>query len=301
MIGLVTPGSSIKEEQLNECILKFEELGFRTTHMDSVLSEYGYFAGKDQERADELMEMFTREDVDAIWCVRGGYGSIRILELLDYELIRNNPKVFIGYSDITALITAIYQETGLVTFHGPVGTSDFNRFSKKSLKKVLLEPVPRYKYPYRRDKGTRGNPEYDRYTLVGGKAEGMLIGGNISVLDSIIGTRFEPDFENKIVYLEDIGEKTYRVDKMVFHLLSATNLKSAAGIVMGVFEDCNVNEEPTLSLKEALDDLLIPLGIPVSYGLSFGHIRRMLTIPTGIRAAMDADKNSFGLLEPAVL
>jgi len=300
-IGLVTPGSPITVEQLKECILQLEDLGFQTTHMDSVLSEYGYFAGKDQERADELMEMFTRQDVDAIWCVRGGYGSIRILDLLDYELIRSNPKIFIGYSDITALLTAIYQETGLVTFHGPVGISDFNRFSKKSIKKVLLEPLPEYKYPYRRDKGTRDNPEYDRYTLQGGQAEGILIGGNISVLDSIIGTRFEPDFENKIVYLEDIGEKTYRVDKMVFHLLSGTNLRSAAGIVMGVFEDCNVNEEPALSLKAALDDLLKPLGIPVSYGLSFGHIRRMLTIPTGIRAAMDADKNSFRLLEAAVV
>ena len=300
-IALVTPGSSITEEQLQDCVLKLEELGYRTTYMDSVLSEYGYFAGRDQERADELMEMFTRKDVDAIWCVRGGYGSIRILDLLDYELIRNNPKIFMGYSDITALITAIYQETGLVTFHGPVGISDFNRFSKKSIKKVLLEPQSGYKYPYRREKGTRQNPEYDRYTVHGGQAEGILIGGNVSVLDSIIGTRFEPDFAGKIVYLEDIGEKTYRVDKMVFHLLSGTNLKQAAGIVMGVFEDCNVNEEPTLTLKEALDDLLIPLGIPVSYGLSFGHIRRMVTIPTGIMASMDADSNSFRLLEAAVV
>jgi len=301
LIGLVTPGSSVTEEQLNDCIVKLEELGFRTTYLDSVLSEYGYFAGKDRERADELMEMFTREDVDAIWCVRGGYGSIRILDLLDYEIIRKNPKVFIGYSDITALLTAIYQETGLVTFHGPVGTSEFNRFTVKSMKKVLLEPVAEYKYPYKREKGSKGNPEFDRYTLAGGTAEGVLIGGNISVLDSIIGTPFEPNFENKIVYLEDIGEKTYRVDKMVFHLLSGTNLKQAAGIVMGVFAECNINEEPRLSLKEALDDLLLPLGIPVSYGLSFGHIKRMLTIPTGIRAAMDADKNNFRLLEEAVV
>lgn len=300
-IGLVTPGSSVKEEELNDCILKLEELGFQTTYMDSVLSEYGYFAGKDQERADELMEMFSREDVNAIWCVRGGYGSVRILDLLDYELIRRNPKVFIGYSDITALITAIYQETGLVTFHGPVGTSDFNRFSTRSLKRVLMEPESEYKYPYKRDKGSRGNPEYDRYTLIGGQAEGILTGGNISVLDSMIGTRFEPDFENKIVYLEDIGEKTYRVDKMVYHLLSGTRLRQAAGILMGVFDDCNVNEEPTLSLKVALDDLLLPLGIPISYGLSFGHIKRMITIPTGIRAAMDADRNSFRLLEAAVV
>jgi len=301
LIGLVTPGSSVTQEQLSDCISKLEELGFRTTYNDSVLSEYGYFAGKDRERADELMEMFTREDVDAIWCVRGGYGSIRILDLLDYDQIRKHPKVFIGYSDITAMLTSIYQETGLVTFHGPVGTSDFNSFSVKSMKKVLLDPKAEYKYPYKREKNTRNNPEFDRYTLAGGTAEGVLIGGNISVLDSIIGTRFEPDFENKIVYLEEIGEKTYRVDKMIFHLLSGTNLKSAAGIVMGVFGDCNINEEPTLSLKVALDDLLLPLGIPVSYGLSFGHIKRMITIPTGIRAAMDADKNNFRLLEEAVV
>ena len=301
LIGLVTPGSSVNEEELSDCIAKLEELGFRTTYMDSVLSEYGYFAGKDQERADELMEMFTREDVDAIWCVRGGYGSIRILDLLDYDQIRKHPKVFIGYSDISALLTSIYQETGLVTFHGPVGTSDFNSFSVKSMKKVLLDPKAEYKYPYKREKNTRNNPEFDRYTISGGTVEGILIGGNISVLDSIIGTQFEPDFENKIVYLEEIGEKTYRVDKMVFHLLSGTNLNQAAGIVMGVFGECNINEEPRLSLKMALDDLLLPLGIPVSYGLSFGHIKRMITIPTGVMASLDADKNSLRLLETAVV
>ncbi len=300
-IGLVTPGSSVTEEQLTDCITRLEEMGFRTTYNDSVLSEYGYFAGIDRERAEELMEMFSREDVDGIWCVRGGYGSIRILDLLDYDQIRKHPKAFIGYSDITALITSIYQETGLVTFHGPVGISDFNRFSVKSINKVLLKPKGEYKYPYKREKDTRGNPEFDCYTLTGGAAEGVLTGGNISVLDSMIGTRFEPDFENRIVYLEEVGEKTYRVDKMIFHLLSGTNLKRAAGIVMGVFGECNINEEPTLSLKVALDDLLKPLGIPVSYGLSFGHIKRMITIPTGIMAGMDADKNSFRLLEPAVV
>ena len=301
LIGLVTPGSPVTEEQLAGCVSSLEELGLRATYYDSVLSEYGYFAGTDQERAQELMKMFSREDVDGIWCVRGGYGSIRILELLDYDQIRKNPKVFMGYSDITALLSSIYRETGLVTYHGPMGVSEFNRFSVKSIKKVLLNPEAEYKYPYRRESNTRDNPEFDRYTITGGIAEGVLIGGNISVLDSIIGTRFEPDFEKKIVFLEEIGEKTYRVDKMMFHLLSGTNLREAAGIVMGVFGDCNVNEAPSLSLKVALDDLLKPLGIPVSYGLSFGHIKRMVTIPTGIKAAMDADKNSLRLLEPPVV
>jgi muramoyltetrapeptide carboxypeptidase len=301
LIGLVTPGSPVTEEDLAGCVGKLEDMGFRTIYNHTVLSEYGYFAGPDQERAAELMDMFSRDEVDAIWCVRGGYGSIRILDLLDYQVIRQNPKAFIGYSDITAIHTAIWQESGLVSFHGPVGTSDFNSFSRRSIRKVAMDPREEYKYPYKREKDTRDNPEYDRYTLSGGTAEGELIGGNISVLDSLIGTRFEPNFENKLVYLEDVGEKTYRVDKMVFHLLSGTNLKQAAGIVMGAFDKCNINEPPALSLKTALDDLLKPLGIPVSYGLSFGHIKRMVTIPNGIRAMLDADKNTFRLLEPAVV
>lgn len=301
LIGLVTPGSPISREQLEACVSKLEGLGFRCTYEESVLSEYGYFAGSDQERADELMGMFLREDVDAILCVRGGYGSIRILDLLDYDQIKNNPRAFIGYSDITALLNAIYQETGLVTYHGLMGVSDFNRFSIKSFKKVLMEAEESYKYPYKREKSTKGNLEYDRYTLSGGKAEGLMVGGNISVLDSIIGTRFEPDFEGKLVFLEDVEEKTYRMDKMLFHLLSGTNLKKAAGLILGACDQCNSGEAPKLALNVALEDLLKPLGIPVSYGLSFGHIKRMLTMPIGIRAAMDADKNSFELLEAAVI
>ncbi len=301
LIGLVTPGSPIKKEQLDETIDKLESLGFRTYYRDSVLSEYGYFAGPDQERADELMYMFTREEVDAIWCVRGGYGSIRVLNLLDFEKIGQNPKVFIGYSDITALLTSVYEQTGLVTYHGPVGISAFNDFSKKSLEKVIMDPGNHYRYPYERGDDTEDNPEFDRYTLNCGKAEGELIGGNISVLDSMIGSRFEPNFENKIVYLEEIEEKTYRVDKMLFHLLEATNLKKAAGIVMGVFSDCNINDEPRLSLKVAIDDLFSPLDMPISYGLSFGHIDKIITIPNGIRASMNADRNRLKLLERAVL
>jgi muramoyltetrapeptide carboxypeptidase len=266
-----------------------------------VLDQYGYFAGKDRDRAAELMDMFTREDILGIWCVRGGYGSIRILDLLDYQVIRKHPKVLIGYSDITAIITSIYQKSGLVAYHGPLGVSDFNKFSIRSLERVLMEPGERYKYPYRREKGTRDRPEFDRYTIHGGRAEGLLTGGNISVLDSMIGTAYEPDFAGKIVYLEEIEEKTYRVDKMLFHLLSGTNLREAAGIVLGVMAECDAGDEPRHRLRTALEDLLKPLGIPASYGLSFGHIGRQLTFPTGIRAGLNADRNSLELLEAPVV
>jgi muramoyltetrapeptide carboxypeptidase len=299
-IGLITPGGPISKKQLDKTIVKLESLGFKIYHTESVLAQYGYFAGKDKERADDLMHMFTNKKVDAILAVRGGYGAIRILDLLDYNQIRQNPKIFVGYSDITALLSAIYEQTGLVTFHGPVGISTFNKFSVKSLKRMLVKPKKAYKYPYKREKNTEKNAEYDLYTINGGIAEGELIGGNLSVLDSMIGSKFEPNFENKIVYLEEVHEKTYKVDKMLVHLLQATNIKKAAGIMMGVFNQCDGNEEPTLSLKEAITDLFSPLDIPVSYGFPFGHIATKITIPTGIKARLNADKNTLKLLERTV-
>ena len=181
-----------------------------------------------------------------------------------------------------------------------MGESDFNDFAVGSFLDVLVNPKDHYRYPYLREKNTENNPEFDRYTIHPGRAEGILVGGNISVIDSLTGTGYEPDFEGKIAYLEEIDEKTYKVDKMLFHLLSVTNLKKAKGIVLGVFKNCNVNEEPTLSLKQVLDDLLKPLDIPVSYGLPFGHIDYKITIPFGIRAKMDADRNTLELLEKAV-
>ena len=301
VLGLVTPSSSITAGQLKDTAEKLKGLGYRVYYKHSVLDEYGYFAGRDMDRATELMHMFSNKEVDAIFCVRGGYGAIRILDLLDYDVIRQNPKLLMGYSDITALHTAIYQETGLVSFHSPLGVSDFNRFAMNAFHNVIVEPKDNFKFTYLREEKTEDNPEFDLYTIRPGKAEGILAGGNISVLDSMIGTRFEPDFEDKIVYLEEIEEKTYKVDKMLFHLLSATNLKQAAGIVLGVLKDCNVNDEPRISLRQALEDLLKPLGIPVSYGLSFGHIDYKITIPFGIRGRMNTEDNSLELLEKAVL
>lgn len=299
-VGLVTPGSPVTREQLDGAVERLKNQGFIPVYEESVLSEYGYFAGTDRERTDELMGMFEDKSVDVIWCVRGGYGSIRILDLLDFEFIRKHPKILIGYSDITALLTAIYQETGLVTFHGPLGITDFNAFNIRSLKKVLMDPKERYKYPYKQDRENRDLPEFDRYTLYPGVAEGILTGGNISVLDSLIGTRYETDFAGKIAFLEEVEEKTYRVDKMLYHLLSATNLKEAAAIVLGTFAECNTGDEPKLSLRQVIRDLLLPLEIPVSYGLTFGHIDHMITLPVGILAGLDADRNQLTLLEKAV-
>ena len=301
VIGLVTPAGVITEEQLKSTIENVENLGFKAYYEPSILSEYGYLAGTDQERADELMQMFTNKNIDAILCARGGYGAIRILDLLDFEQIRVNPKILIGYSDITAFLSAIYEKSGLVTFHGPVGISSFNEYTTKSLEDILVNPKNHYKYPYQREEDTNDNPEFDFYTITEGKAEGELIGGNMSVVVSIIGSKFETDFENKIVYLEEIGEKTYKVDRMLTQLLQATNLKKASGIVLGIFKDCDVNDKPTFTLKEILTQLLKPLNIPVVYGFPFGHVNTKMTIPTGVMAKFNAKKKTLKLMGKAVL
>ncbi len=300
VIGLVTPGSPITEDQLKETVEKLEGMGYKTYYKPSVLSVYGYFAGTDKERAYELMHMFANKEVDAIMCVRGGYGSIRILDLLDFDQIKKNPKIFVGFSDITALLTSINERTGLICFHGPLGVSDFNDYTLKSFENVLVNPKPRYKYPYQREENTEDNPEFDFYTITNGRAEGELIGGNLSVLASLAGSKFETNFENKIVFLEEIEEKTYRVDRMLTQLVQATNLRKARGIVLGVFYKCNVNEKPTLTLKQAIADILKPLNIPVAYGFPFGHIETKMTIPTGVNAKFNAGRRTLKLMEEAV-
>ncbi len=301
IIGLIAPAGVITEKQLKNTIENVEKLGYKTYHTDSVLSKYGYFAGKDKERADDLMHMFTNKDIAGILCIRGGYGAIRILDMLDYDSIKQNPKVFIGYSDITAFLSSIYENTGLITFHGPVGISSFNEFTVNSYKNIIETPQNKYKYQYLREKNTEETSEFDVYTINEGKAEGELTGGNLSVIISMIGTKFEPNFENKIVFLEEIDEKTYKVDRMLTQLVQATNIKEASGIVLGIFKKCDQDEEPKLSLKEAITDILKPLDIPVSYGMAFGHVANKITIPVGIKAKMNAGKNSLKLLEEAVL
>ncbi|MCF8380875.1 MAG: LD-carboxypeptidase [Bacteroidales bacterium] len=300
-IGLVTPAGVITEDQLKETIEKIENFGFKTYYLPSVLSQFGYFAGTEQERVDELMHMFTNTEVDGIWCVRGGYGGIRMLDLVDYELIKQNPKVFIGYSDITALLNSIHKKTGLITFHGPLGISSFNEFSIKALENVMFKSKSKYKLPYKREENTEDNPEFDIYTINEGKVEGELVGGNLSVLSSMTGSIYEVDFKDKIVFLEDVDEKVYSIDRWLSILLNGTNLREAAGIALGAFSNCNKNDEPSFTLKEILEQILKPLNIPISYGLSFGHIASQFTIPVGARAEFNAGKNRIKLLEQAVL
>ncbi len=305
-LGLIAPGSFINEDELKESIENLETLGFKVVYTKNILARYGYFGGTDEQRASDVNEMFKRTDVDGIVCARGGWGCSRILPLLDYDMIKNNPKVLIGYSDVTALLYGIFKETGLVCFHGPVGISTFNEYSVDYFRWVLMEPqetLTLYNPHY--DKNKNGE-EYFPFTIRSGKSSGQLVGGNLSIVVSLIGTQYDIDSENKIVFLEEVGEQPYRVDRMLTQMIEAGKFKNAKGIMLGVFEDSKPNPRKSgisssFSLDEVLFDRLAKLKVPTAYGMSFGHITNKFTLPFGIEAEFDSLAQTLTLLEPAVV
>jgi muramoyltetrapeptide carboxypeptidase len=243
--------------------------------------------------------MFLDKKLKAIFTVRGGYGCSRLLPLLDFDIIRSNPKIFVGYSDITALLYGIYAKTGLVGFHGPVGISSFSEFSVKHLKNILSEPIHNYEM--------KNLPDEEAKILViaEGVSEGELIGGNLSIVVSLIGTEYDVDTKDKIIFLEEIGEEPYRIDRMLTQMRQSGKFDSCSGIALGVFRRCDIDQknpkfENSLSLKQVLEDRLGDLGIPVIYGLSFGHIKNKITLPFGIKARLDTYNKKLVLLESAV-
>lgn len=303
LLGIVAPGSYISEEELQDSIKNINQLGFETTYSEKILLQNGYFAGTDKDRADDLMEKFYDKTVKGIVCARGGYGCSRILPLLDYDVIRANPKVLIGYSDVTALLYGIYQKAGLVTFHGPVGTSTFNDYSVNNFKKVLMNPERTSLFT----NSTSGEDEnvYGVTSIVKGKRKGRLVGGNLSIMVSLIETPYDVEYSHKIIFIEEVGEEPYRIDRMLTQMIQADKFKNASGIMMGTFSKCEVKEKDpsftkTFTLMEVLQDRLSKLKIPVVYGMSFGHVKDKFTIPFGALAELDADKQTFTLLEKAV-
>jgi len=303
-IGLVAPGYAIKPEVLEKALATLKEMGFKPFHTNRLVGNHGYFSNTDEERAKDVNEMFANPDIDGILCARGGYGCTRILDQLDYTTIKNNPKVLIGFSDITALIQAIYKETGLVCFHGPVGSTIDDAYSQKYFKKVLMKgkEVQKIKNAKLTDPKFLENPEYDRYTITLGSCEGELAGGSLTLVNALIGTPHEIDFTDKLVFLEDVEEAPYRIDRMLTQLIEGPTFKKAKGIVFGVCKGCDrEKKEDNFTLKEVIMDRIAPLGIPAAYGMSFGHVPNNFTLPVGILASFNATEMTLELLEAAVL
>ncbi|MCB0568257.1 MAG: LD-carboxypeptidase [Phaeodactylibacter sp.] len=300
-IGLITPGSYIDDEGLQKAVDNLIRLGFRPKMARNLRAERGFNAGTDQQRLDDLHAMFSDDSVAGIWCARGGYGCSRLLPGIDYDLIRNNPKALIGYSDVTALLNAVYHKTGLVGFHGPVGASELTEYTEAQFRAVVMEGRAPYSIPLSTENLQKEDPAYQVYTVHGGKARGILVGGNLSLLSAMAGTEYLPASEGKLAFIEDVGERPYRVDRMLTQLRQAWGLGQVSGIALGIFEDCQPDEgERSLSLKETIMDRIQGLGIPAIYGLSFGHIANQCTLPIGIKAELDVEQQRLTLLEAAV-
>ena len=303
-LGLVSPANATFErEPLQIATEALQALGFRVKHGTHVRARYGQFAGTDAQRAADINAMFADDSVAGIIAVTGGSGCNRIVDRLDYALIRNKPKFFGGFSDLTCLVNAIARQTGLVTFHCPVGVSEWNDFSVKHFKAMVMQAqMPLLRNP----SGERGDnlvQTQDRITtLRGGKARGRLGGGNLAVLSSLAGSAYMPDLRGGILFLEEINEFIYRVDRMLSTLRLCGALDQLAGVVIGKFTKCEPGDGNfgTLTLDEVFDDYFLPLKVPVYGGAMIGHIKRKFTIPVGAEVEIDADAGTIQLLHPAV-
>ncbi len=305
-IGLVAPSAAPNEsDRIRFATETVESLGLRVRPGAHLLDRDGYLAGADAARAADLNAMFADDAVDGVWCLRGGYGASRLLPMLDYDLIRRKPKALIGYSDITALHMAIHTRARLVTFHGPVAWRPLTPYTLGELRRVLCatEAPVRLGAPPPVERG-EGRVESDNRvtTLVPGTARGHLIGGNLCLMAHLTGTPYAPDLRGAILFLEDVDEHFYRIDRYLTQLWLSGALAGVAGVAFGKFTRCEPS--PFFVQNRLLEDILAErcraLGVPAVAGLMIGHVDDQTTLPIGCLAELDADAGTLTLLEPGV-
>lgn len=302
LIGLVNPSGALHEaaayERAHACL---QQMGLRTREAPNARARYGHMAGTPAQRADDIHGLFADPEVAGILAITGGSGANRVLPLLDYDLIGRHPKFLGGFSDLTALISAVHVKTGLVTFHSPLARSEWNDFSVRHFRAVAMDAQS----ATLRNEPVAGDdllPEGRTRTLRGGVARGPLLGGNLAVLTSLAGSPYMPELNGAVLFLEDVNEYIYRVDRMLSTLALSGALSRVAGVVLGGFTNCQPSEgsHGTLTLDEVFADHFGPLAVPVYSGAQFGHIRRKFTLPLGVPAEIDADAGTLRLLSPAV-
>ena len=303
VVGLVAPGGYTTDATIEQAVHHIDALGLRVKQGTYLREVWGNYGGTVAARIADLHAMFRDPEVRAIWAIRGGSGCISLLRHLDYRLIRTHPKILLGYSDITALHLAIHRHAGLVTFHGPVASSTPSDYSTQHLLAVLMEPRDAYTIPMSLDNDRRAliDPWYATRTVHGGVAEGALIGGNLSLVSALAGTPYAADFTGSLLFIEEVNEEPYRIDRWLTQLDLAVGLGKAAGVMIGICENCGPQGDgPSLTLDETLDVHLRPLRVPAVTGYSFGHIRHQFTLPVGVRARLDTEARTVTLLEPGV-
>lgn len=292
-VGLIAPAGTFEPRYIEVVQQYLTNLGLKAKLGNHILDRYGYLAGKDVDRAQDVNDMFADSSVKAILAMRGGWGCNRILPLLNYSLIRSHAKILMGYSDITSLLLAINARSRIMTFHGPVATSTWTPFMLEYLKLILFngEAVTLQ---------NTNSPEGKVQTIVPGKAKGKLVGGNLSVLTAMLGSPYLPVWQNRILFLEDVNEDVYRVDRMLTQLKNAGILHRISGFIFGQCTDCNPSDESSLTLMEVLTEHITPLKIPAWYGAMIGHIRDKFILPIGADVEVDADAGTIRLLDAVV-
>lgn len=305
-VGLITPSTYVSDpDRLWLAQRTIEALGLRCKMGRSVGRREGYLGGGVRERVEDIHAMFADPEVKAVFCIRGGYGAAMLLDAIDYELIRRHPKILLGYSDITALHLAIHRSSGLVTFHGPVVLSDLSDWTLEHLRRALFETRPL---------GVLSNPPEPRpirprhpwRAVRTGKARGPLVGGNLTLISTTLGTPYEIRTEGKILFLEDVGEEPYSIDRMLTHLRLAGKFRGIRGLVWGECAGCRPREfrpafESTFSVAEVVQNVLGALDVPVLSGLVIGHTDDQLTLPLGVEAELDAQAGTLTILESALV
>jgi muramoyltetrapeptide carboxypeptidase len=304
-VGIIAPSSPPPDPKaVDRAADAVEQFGFVPRLSNNIRARNGFLAGGDRERAADVMQMFTDKEVKAIICLRGGYGAARMLSLLDYRVIRRHAKIFSGFSDITSLHCAFAKKVNMVSIHAPMlngglQSKELKEFTRASFFRTITEAKPPGSVVADYDKKNIS-------TVRCGVAEGCLIGGNLSVLCAAIGTRFEPSFKGKILFIEDVHEQPYRLDRMLTQLLNAGILQQVAGVAVGINSDCEddgkdqVLDEYRQSPADVMAERLEPLGVPVVMGLPFGHVEFNATIPVGALARLDGDNGDLIITEAAV-
>ena len=285
-IGIAAPASPFDREAFERGVGVLESMGYQVKIPENLFSHQGYLAGSDSERASQLTKLFEDESVRAIFCARGGFGSMKLLPLLDFEAICGQPKILLGFSDITALLVAIYNRCGIVTFHGPLVTS-LKRDSEETCSALIDAIGSSRPIALKAGKAVALKP---------GRASGPLVGGNLTTLCHLIGTPYEPRFDRHILFLEDRGEAPYRIDRMLSQLRLGGRLDRVAGVVLGSFKDCG----PLDDLYPIVKDAFRHPDIPILAGFAFGHGTTNVTVPIGVEAILDTEDSSLRFSELAI-
>ena len=285
-IGIVAPAGPFDPEKFIKGRAVLESMGFRTVFDETIFQKHGFLAGTDAQRADQVNRLFADGTVQAVACARGGYGSMRILGFLDFETIQKNPKIFVGFSDISVLLSVLHDRCDLVTFHGPVVTT---------LAHADKETVAAMEWAMTSDTPLELAPE-NGMVVRSGLASGLVAGGNLTTLCHLVGTPYAPSFKGKILLLEDLGEAPYRIDRMLTQMKLAGCFDGMAGLILGSFESCG----PPSEIYALVGDIFEDMNIPVMAGFEFGHGRRNIMIPLGLGATLDTGKERLLFHEAAV-